>query len=311
MVCSYSRTCIYVNGNTVSTSNLEKLWTQHDLEQKNLNTTDIPLPDNIKAEILQSVVVLLVSANVNETLATRIYLQPLDGHEVIFTFTQDGQQVIYYIGKYGNCSVAVRDISPSFGMHSSAGTISAPADQCFPNLNAIISVGVACGIKGKVKMCDVLVSSKIVYYDKTSDRHYIYSPTEKPAIVVSQWLKKLFFKPALWPDDTIQARLIKNDVSLPNVLSGVILSGPYHTDEAAMNNFVRTFADEAIGIEMLRTYHFMIKTTNIIIVKAVCDFGDGKDYEIYQPTAALLAADLVHACFNDHQASEELKGLLV
>ena len=300
MVCSCSHVCIYVNG-------LGNLWTQHDLEQKNLNTIYIPLPDNIKAEILQSVVVLLVSANVNETLAARSYLQPLDGHENVYKFDQGGQQVIYYIGKYGACLAAIRDVSHSFAVHSSAGTISAPADQCFPNLNAIISVGVACGIKGKVNMCDVLVSSQIIYYDKTLDRHY--SPTEKPVTVVSPWLKNLFFKAAHWPNSTVKARLIENGIPLPNVLSGVILSGPYHVDEAAMNQFVRNFADKAIGIEMLRAYPFTINTTNKIIVKAVCDFGDGEDNGVYQPTAALLAADLIHACFSDHQAYEELKGL--
>ena len=270
-------------------------------------TIDIPLPENIKAKILQSVVVLLVSTNINETLATRSYLQPLDGHENVYKFEQDEQQVIYYIGKCGACSAAFREVSHSSEAHGSVTTISTPADQCFPNLCAIISVGVACGIKGKVEMCDVLVSSRIVHYDKTSDTHY--SLTEKPITVVSSWLKKLFFKPTNWPDDTIKARLIKSDMPLPNVMSGMILSGPYHVDELSMNNFVRTFANEAIGIEMQRAHLFAINTTNIVIVKAVCDFGDGKDNQVYQPTAALLAADLVHTCLSDHQAFEELKGL--
>ena len=33
------------------------------------------------------------------------------------------------------------------------------------------------------------------------------------------------------------------------------------------------------------------------------------DDKKYQPTAAFLAADMVHVCLSDHQASENLKGL--
>ena len=251
--------------------------------------------------------VLLVSANVNETLATRSYLQPFDGHKNVYKFDQDEQQVVYYIGKYGACSAAVREVSHSSEVRGSGRTMSTPPDQCFPNLSAIVSVGVACGIKGKVQMCDVLVSSEIVRYDITLDRHY--SPTEEPITVVSSWLKKLLLKPVNWPGDTIKARLIKSGILLPNVMSGVILSGLYPVDKISMRNIVRTFANEAIGIEMLRAHLFAINTTNIIIVKAVCDFEDGKDNQVYQPTAALLAADLVNACLSDRQASEELKGL--
>ena len=60
---------------------------------------------------------------------------------------------------------------------------------------------------------------------------------------------------------------------------------------------------------MQRAYYFTKHTLNVIIVKAVCNFKDGKDNEVYQPTAALLAADLVHVCLSDHQAFEELEGL--
>ena len=38
------------------------------------------------------------------------------------------------------------------------------AYEVFPNLSATVSVGIACGIQKQVKFCDILVSSKVVYY---------------------------------------------------------------------------------------------------------------------------------------------------
>lgn len=280
-------------------SDLWNLWTQEDLQRKVENYVLIPLPENTRDEILRSITVLLVCTNENETLATRNYLQPLDGHKNIYKFDQDGKQVFYYIGKYGACPAAVANVPHGFEVH-----ISILANQCFPNLCAIVSVGVACGIKGKVQMCDVLVSSQIINYDIDDQ-----IPKEKP-FSVSPWLKKLFAQPGHWPDYTIKVRLTDNGVPNPNVISGMILSGPpYHFDDPVMDNFAANISGEAIGIEMQRGYHFTEDSVNAIIVKVVCDFGDGMDNKKYQPTAAFLAADMVHVCLSDHQAAEKLKGL--
>ena len=284
-------------------SNLGNLWTQHDLYKKVLShNVPIPLPENTRDEVLHSITVLLVSTNEAETLAIRSYLRSLDGHEAIYQFNQDGKPVVYYIGKYGACPAAVTNVPHGFEVH-----ISTLANQCFPNLCAIVSVGVACGIEGKVEICDVLVSSQVVNYDDVPLDDQI--PRDKP-FSVSQWLKKLFSQPAHWPDYTIRKRLINNKIPMPNVISGVILSGPAnHFDDPAVNSIIGNLSSEAIGIEMQRAYHFTKDTVNAIIVKAVYNFRDGMDNEEYQPTAALLAADLVHLCLSDRQASEKLKGL--
>ena len=274
---------------------------------------DAPLPRDIEAKVLQSVMVLLVAVNINETSAAHSYLQPLDGHENIYQFfktlDQDGQQtnfVIYYIGKYGACTAAIRNVPPGLEVYSSVLMM---ADQCFPNLSAIISVGVACGIKKKVKVCDVLVSSEII---KTRDKSGGYSQTGE-ATAVSPQIVKLFSQCEQWPNSAISKRLNNNRISKPKVKTGLIVNGPYHVDDSVMKRIlVRNMFPAAIGIEMEGTYIFadtqqsMAKT---IIVKAVCDFGDGKYAEIYQATAALIAADLVHKCLSDPQAFEMFKGL--
>ena len=275
---------------------------------------DVLLPKYIETKILQSVMVLLVTRNVNEKLATYSYLQPLDGHENIYRFDQGGRQTkiaIYYIGKYGACPAAIRNIPSGYEIHNSTSTVPMMASQCFPNLGCIISVGVTRGIKGVVKICDVLVSSKVINYDTSRDKEEKYSPNGE-AIIISYLLIKVFTQLIQWPNDEIMKRLSDSGEQIPNVKCGAILNVPHLVDDQTIQMLVKNFAHEANGIEMGGPDLFAVNqeiTVNSIIVKAVCDFGDGKNVEKYQPTAALLAADLVHECLTNPASYEALKGL--
>ena len=280
---------------------------------------DICLPVGIEARLLQSVVVLLVTVNVNETLAAHGYLQPLNGHKHIYQFSkiidEGGQQpktVIYYIGRYGNCPAAITDAQPGFEIHGSASSLVVMADKCFSNLGVIISVGIACGIKNKVKMFDVLVSSKLINYMKANNEHGGYLQ-KRETITVSPQLTKLFTQLDDWPIDHIKKRLNDSGMKLPNVKSGTILSGPYIDDPAKKEALIEMFGSEPIGIEEDRAQLFVESqqtSINTIFIKAVYEFGDGiKNSKEYQPTAALLAADLVHRCLCNPQAHEIFRGL--
>ena len=275
-----------------------------------------PLPKYIENEILQSVMILLVTMNLDESLATHSYLQPLDGHENIYRLDQDGhhsRDFTYYIGKYGACPAAIRDVLPRFEEHDSTdstSTVLMMADQCFPNLGAIISVGIACGIRQEVKICDILVSSEIVNYETVRNDENLHS-SSTDIMKVSPQLCRLFTHPTQWPSDLIKKRLNDNGEQLPNVKSGLILSGQ-HLDDLVIENIIRNnLAHEVIGIEKEGINLFtgnQETLVNGIIVKAVSDYGDGIDDERYRPTAALLAADFVDKCLNDPQAHEILKG---
>ena len=259
--------------------------------------------------MLQSVVVLLLSTH--ETSFICNYLQPLDGHENVYRFRQQTEIFTYHIGKYGTCIAAVRKIPPVFKENDNPAAVVMMANQCFPNLNAVISMGVACGIKKKTQICDVLVSSKVINYnyDITMKR---YLPKGE-AVTMSSSVIKLFTQPVHLPHDAVNKYLEVNSHQIPNVKTGVILSGPYVVDgPAAINKLVKNFDVEVIGIEMDGANLFVKNqeaTLNTIIVKAVCDFGDGKNIEINQDTAVLLAANLVYTGLSHPQAPEILKGL--
>ena len=248
--------------------------------------------------------VLVVDVSISYTYC---YLQPLDGHRNIYLFNQDEQavdHVTYYIGKYGACPGAVSCVRGE----NYTSIVYLMADQWFPNLAGIISVGVACGLKNRTQLFDALVSSKVINY-----RYGLHRCLPKgEAITVSSHLLKLFTQPVQWPNDEIKKNLIDDGVPMPNVKSGTILSG-YYVADSAIQTLIKNFADKAIGIEMdganLFVENHQITTTNTIIVKVVCDFGDGKNTESCKSTARLLSADLVHKTLNDPQAFETLRGL--
>ena len=256
--------------------------------------------------------VLLVSSNEFSVIWNS--LQPLDSYKDIYRYTQVGcqtQSTTYYIGKYGACPAAIMKIPPVFEASNNASTAVMMADQCFANLDAIISVGVICGIKKKAQICDVLVSSKVINYSyDITMKGYI---PKGEAITVSNAVAKLFAQPVQWPSEPVMKKYLEfNRQRIPDVKSGLILSGPYVVDDPAINKMVKKFAVEAIGIEMDGANIFgknQKATVNKIIVKGVCDFGDGKDIKVNQNTAALLASDLVYIGLSHPQASEILKGL--
>ena len=264
--------------------------------------------------MLESVVVLLVVVNVNETLATCSYLKPLDGHKNIYKFSKrdDFNQLrevaTYYIGKYGVCPAAIRVIPPGSQVLGGASSVPRMALGCFPHLGAIIGVGVACGVEKKVKMCDVLVSSKVVNYDQGRIQHGEFTPRGQ-AIDASVYLHGLLTDIMVkWPNASFTKRLEESKMPIPKVKSGVILSGPYLLDDSVMKELlIKDFAREAIGVEMEGAYLFAASrqtSTDVILVKAVCDFGDGKKDKAYQPTAALMAADWVYKQLSDPQVPD-------
>ena len=145
-------------------------------------------------------------------------------------------------------------------------------------------------------MCDVLVSSEIVHYDKSGIRGEI--------ITVPPQLTKLFTQSTQWPSNFVKKYLNDNQTPMPIVQSGVILRM-----KAAL---VETVAPEAIGIEIEGVYPFnetQMTMRSTIIVKAVCGFSNGRNDGIYQPTAALLAAELVHTCLKSDQAHKIFAGM--
>ena len=263
-------------------------------------------------QLLKEVVSLVLTVNKNEDNAVLCYLEPLTGHTDIYKYMQRVDNVpqvrsaIYLIGKYGTIPTAVRRIPPGTG----AITVPDMALQCFESLNAIIGVGVACGVEKRTKICDVLVADKVNNYDQA--RLQEGGPLNRGfAIPVSQVLSDIFRQTIKWPDSEIKERLDRCNIPKPKIKQGIILSGPYLIDDPKIKKeLIQNFAAEAIGIEMEAAYLFKDAVDVRIpmtIVKAVCDFGDGHKTKDFQPTAALLAASCLKKYFDDQQVLKMLR----
>ena len=292
---------------------VENLWSEDEVYDMGYGRKTISaLPND---QLLKEVVLLVLTVNRNEDNAVLCYLEPLTGHTNIFKYMQrvdDGPQsqyAIYLIGKYGIIPTAVRRIKPGSEI-GGATTVPTLAFRCFKSLNAIIGVGVACGVENHTKICDVLIADKVNNYDQA--RLQAGGPLNRgSAIPITDLLSSIFRQTIKWPDDEIMKRLDKCNVPKPKIIQGVILSGPYLIDNAKIKKeIIQKFAAEAIGIEMEAAYLFKAATnvpTHMTIVKAVCDFGDGHKTKHFQPTAALLAANCLKKYFDNQQVLKMLQ----
>ena len=274
------------------------------------NTEDISA-DSVKAKMCrEKTQILLVTANDFEHYAALSLLEPMEGNAVLLRFQHNytgslAKVVTYTFGRFGAFNAAVQRMTTQ-GPSPAQDVITIAADCFGHHLNAIFSVGVACGVKKKNNMLDVLVSKTVTFY--TLARHGT-NKQGKPEIIsraianmtTSEFLLQHFANPPEWPTKSskIAARLTNIK---PKKRTGLILSGDYLVDNKEFKDeLLNTFAKEAIGIEMegAGLYHdYRSHNYEILIVKAVCDFGDGTKNKDYQPTAALLAAECLHHYLN-------------
>ena len=266
-------------------------------------------------QLLEEVILLVLTVNDNEFNAVLCHLEPLTGHTDIYKYLQrvdygpQSQSAFYHIGKYGAIPTAVTTIRPGEETGGATSTHNL-AFICFKGLNAIIGVGVACGVEKHTKICDVLVADKVINYDKGRVQMGDYLNRGMTS-TSSHLLSSIFRRSIKWPDDEIKERLDRCNIPRPKIKHGTILSGPFLIDDPEIKNLMmQTFATEAIGIEMGATYLFNAATympIHMTIVKAVCDFGDGHMSKQFKPTAALLAANCLKTYLDDQQVPKMLQ----
>ena len=282
------------------------------------NIEDIT-PDSNRAKMCQEKTqILLVTANDFEQYAALSLLEPMEGSTTLLRFQHNytgplAKVATYTFGRFGAFNAVVQRMTTQ-GPASAQDVIIIAADCFGHNFNAIFSVGVACGVKKKNNMLDVLVSKTVTFYKvarqgTNKEGKLEITSRDIANLPTSEFLLQHFNNPPEWPTKSskVAARL---KTIKPKKHTGLLLSGDYLIDnEEFKDKLLNTFAKEAIGIEMKGAglYHdYRSHNYEILIVKAVCDFGDGSKNKDYQPTAALLAAECLH-----HYLSREImpKGL--
>ena len=278
----------------------------------------IDLCGNENHEVKSRIQILLVTANEIEYFAVLASLKPLDGYYCLLKYHHlvnniTGKNAFYVFGKFGYFDAAVHKMAQQGP--AAAQDVVTVAANCFGNcLNAIFAVGVTCGVEGKAEMLDVLVSEKISVYTAAristiGDSDYKVENRGESNMRVSSFLQTYFDQPPKWP--TGSCKIATDLPTKPTLRKGNILSGDYLIDNTQFKErLLQEFANNAVGIEMEGAGLFHGHPDSkykIMIVKGVCDFGDGKKTKKYQPTAALLAVDCLMHYISSPQSPQKFR----
>ena len=248
-------------------------------------------------EILGEVQAMLIVVNDSEFMATMSYLKPpqnqkiLKIHRNIKLGHDNNNPLIFYIGMFGKCLVAVTRVDQGCGRDALIHS------DCFENVLLIAAVGVAAGFpENGVKLGDVLVSQQItdcsIY--KRQDGEYISRGNTTRAF--KYLIKRL-------KDGKFQWKFVcTSQDTKSSVIFGQFLSKPMLlNDEAERGEILKYFGKEAKGYEM-EGFSIAGGAIDCIIIKGVCDFASGKNKK-WQPTAALAANDCLYHDLNQMDLS--------
>ncbi|XP_065916778.1 uncharacterized protein [Dysidea avara] len=270
---------------------LKKMYKDAKIQTTELNYDEL---NKKQKEMVAKSQAMIVVVNYYEDLATKCYLKPPDGSNVILEvhhkakYGSDIDTRIFLIGKIGKCPVAVTKVSQGRGRDAAfhANT------DVFHDMKVIIAVGVAAGFpENKVKLGDVLISDRI--HDcsmiKVQDGEIIPRGNVIPA---SKYMLERLHRKLDW-----QYPCTKDLSRNSTVVIGPILSKSELLNDAKIRKqYIHAHCKEAKGYEM-EGFGIMETEMKCIIVKGVCDYA-GQKAKIWQPTAALAANDYLFQDLN-------------
>ena len=208
-------------------------------------------------------------------------LQLKEGCDAV-RYTEEGPNALsYLVGKWGKAGIPVVIMQTHLGKDGPYGSYNATkkALEKLPQLKYIFAVGVCGGVRGKVDLGDVVVSTVIQDYssfkikdDKWINRSPRWDITHKTDF--HQFLSR----------------------EANNIRQGMVLSGNiFITDALVQKNLVEA-NPEAIAFEMegngiASACNDMMRDIVYMVVKGVCDLADGNKADNWQPQAALNAAE--------------------
>ena len=254
-------------------------------------------------DLVQDITVLLMTATKIELRGIMGYLKPKDGTEndkIIETFTNaEAGKIKFYIGKYGQCPVAVGMSAPGKshqGPIAACNTTTKLMNTVKPRY--VIAVGICYGIdKSKTSSGDVIVSSAI--RDGTSLHAGDTLQPRGGTPPVGATLLQVFRIP-------IGYTHTQDDIDV-KVHCGPFIARPDLVDNPIYKEQLKHLRPDALGGEMEGagimaaiendTSEYKVEA---IVIKAICDWGDGKKSEAadWKPFSSHAAARYVHHQMN-------------
>lgn len=206
----------------------------------------------------------------------------------------------YYLGEFGNFKTVITKCR--MGSISEGSVILATEQaQRIWRPRAIIMVGIAFGKNSRSQgMADVLVASQIIPYESQRIGEEVISRSAIPpsnATLLNRFENAQnwrFFRP-----DGMQCKL-----HIGPILSGEKLIDNQEFKAALFKQFPQAIGGEMEGAGLCAASGRV--GTPWILVKAICDWADGKKHKKYQPLAAAAAASLVHHVLSQKHVLDSL-----
>lgn len=300
-------------GQASQTDNQSNEQLEYQIEEQSWYCANFPETEEVSEEQLSSIKseidVVLITATDIELNAVANLLKPLPQKEkIVLVFS--GPET-YYIGKFGAIKTVVTKCD--MGSINEGSVIFATVQaQSLWNPKAIIMVGIAFGKDPrKQKIGDVLVASQIISYEQQR-----VGETQDGKI-------EIISRGTIPPSNAILLNRFKNvpnwkftcpDGTLAKIRVGPILSGEKLVDNPTFKAQLFKHFPQSIGGEMegagLCAASGRVGTA-WILVKSICDWGDGKKHKKHQPLAAAAAADLVHHVFSQRTVFDAIPQLKV
>jgi len=250
------------------------------------------------SNVVKPAVGLVVATEVELKQALRV-IKPLPRRKKIIKVMNSN--LTYYIGKLGAFDIVLM----LSGMGSEGPTGSTIAvDRLIREWNptVVLLVGTAFGAdKRKHLPADVLIAENIIPYEQ--QRVGAKTTFRNPVPPTSPSLMNRF-------RNTLDWNFLRPDKSKCKIHFGPVLSGTKLVDN---QDFKRELLDQyphAIGGEMEGAGLWSSASSTKkewIIVKAVCDWGDGKKHKEYQQMAAAAAMSLCRHVLNDSHFLDGIK----
>ena len=254
-------------------------------------------------DLVQDVKVLLMTATEIELRGVMGYLEPKDGNEkIIETYTDaEAGKKRFYIGKYGQCPVAV-------GMSAPGKAQQGPIDATYVTTKLmntvkpryVIAVGICYGMdKSKASSGDVIVANLICDYTnlRVGDKDTLQPRGE--ILPVGATLLQVFSSPVGY-SHTQDGKKVEVHCC-PFIARPDLVDSPKYKEE------LKRLRPDALGGEM-EGAGIMAAVKNdtseykveAIIIKAICDWGDGKKSEAadWKPFSSHAVARYVHHQMN-------------
>ncbi|MDZ4786373.1 MAG: hypothetical protein SGJ02_09895 [bacterium] len=265
-----------------------------------MNTEDIYKEE--KKEFINSRIdkfnLLLITATKIEKDALHLALRPLVGQKKLIKI-QDGKQTYYLgiFGKYNTVHVSCGKMGSS-GKQSSLTTTNDAITFCKPKV--AIMIGIAFGKGGKQNIGDVLVSESITPYEvQRVGKKTISRGTSEPAcsIIVDRFKHITDWKHEF---------SFYNKTRTPRIITGELLSGEKLVDhngfkEKLFKSFPQAIGGEMEGVGLYAACDSKVK--HWAVVKAICDWADGKKGVGKDKKQLIAAESAVALCLHAFNSS--------